>query len=310
MNLLVVMDPLDEADPSGDTSLAVMSAAIEQGQRVWWCRAGDLWLSDGQVQARAQVVRRQPGGGLVGSDRTGLPLAHFEVVLVRVDPPVDAEYLAMTYLLEMAREDTVIVNDPRGLREANEKLWATQFPQLMPAFLVTSLDADILAFAVRHGGAVVKPLDGHGGRGVRHVDPGRSDAMAVITSATEGGRRLVMVQEFLPRVSEGDKRILLLDGSPLGVLVRRPALGEFRANLALGASAEIGVMEEGDRRIVEEIAPALRAQGLRLVGLDVIDGRLSEVNVTSPTGLVQIAELSGTRPDLVVAAWLEELAHR
>ena len=233
-------------------------------------------------------------------------LGAFDVVLVRTDPPVDAGYLAMTLLLELARGDTLVVNDPRGLREANEKLYACRFPELMAPTLVAADGELLLSFAAAHGGAVVKPLDGHGGRGVVRIDPGDPAARRVLDSATGGGRRAVMAQQFLDEVYRGDRRILLLDGEPLGALDRRPAPGEFRANIGRGASVEVADLDDDDRRVVETLAPALRADGLWLVGIDVIGGRLSEVNVTSPTGLRQLTRLSGGRPDLRVVDWMAE----
>ena len=168
-------------------------------------------------------------------------------------------------------------------------------------------DRSLLAdFADQQDEVVLKPLDGHGGRGVVRVRADAPDTHDVIDRATSGGRVVVMAQRFLPGVAEGDRRILLLDGRPLGALLRRPAPGEFRANLGLGGRAQVVVPDYRDLRIVEALAPALRADGLWFVGIDVIDGHLSEVNVTSPTGLRQLTELSGGRPDLEVVAWLEE----
>jgi glutathione synthase len=235
-----------------------------------------------------------------------LALGATDAVLVRTDPPVDADYLAMTLLLEFARDATVVVNDPRGLREANEKLYACRFPELMPPTVVTADAAALLAFAERHDGAVLKPLDGHGGAGVVRLSVGDPDGPAVVARATGDGARPVMAQRFLAGVVDGDRRILLVDGEPLGVLNRRPAPGEFRANIGRGATVEVVEADDRDRRIVDALAPALRADGLWFVGIDVIDGHLSEVNVTSPTGLRQLTRLSGGRPDLTVIERLEE----
>ena len=311
MDLLVVMDPLERADQAGDTSVALMAAALERGHRVAWCTPGDLWLADGRVGADGCGAALGPGGSVVSTGPVGpIPLSALDVVLVRPDPPVDAAYLAMTLLLEHARGTTLLVNDPRGLREANEKLYACRFPELLPAHLVSADAGRLTGFAEAVGGAVLKPLDGHGGSGVVRLEPGDPAAPSAIDRLTAGGRRPVMAQEFLPAVADGDRRILLLDGEPLGVLLRRPAPGEFRANLALGATAEVVDLDEADLRIVRTLAPALRADGLAFVGIDVIDGRLSEVNVTSPTGLRQLADLSGGRPDLDVVAGLEEQVAR
>ena len=307
----MVMDPLEAADPATDTSVALMSAALERGHRVRWCRSGDLWLDGGHVGASSQPAGRDGSGRVVSTGPAApVPLAGHDVVLVRPDPPVDAAYLAMTLLLEQARGDTVIVNDPRALREANEKLYATRFPGLMPAHLVTADPDRLTAFAGAVGEAVIKPLDGHGGRDVVRVVAGAPGTAALLGRLTHGGRVPVMAQEFLPAVAEGDRRILLLEGAPLGVVRRVPAPGEFRANLGLGGRAERCELDDADRRIIAALAPTLVADGLALVGIDVVGGRLTEVNVTSPTGLCQLAALTGTRPDLEVVDWLERAAGR
>lgn len=329
MDLLVVMDPLLECDPLSDTTIGLMAASLEREHRVFHCTAGDLSLIGGRVVARATTIDRGdlsgagPGVGASGAGGSGtggtgvsdrqaqtVDLAAVDAVLVRSDPPVDSAYLAMTLLLEHARGETLIVNDPRGLRDANEKLYACRFPELMPATVVTA-DAAVLAdFAEEHGTVVLKPLDGHGGRGVCLLRAGDAGASELMAARTADGRQQVMAQEFLPGVYDGDRRILLLDGEPLGALRRRPSEGEFRANIGLGGQVDVVDLDDRDRRIVDTLAPALRADGLFFVGIDVIDGRLSEVNVTSPTGLRQLAHLSGTRPDLAVVEWLEERVGR
>lgn len=306
MQLLVVMDPLEGCDPEGDTSIALMAAALERGHRVWSCTAGELSLVDGSVRARARPVGISGSTVVATGAARHLGLDATDVVLVRTDPPVDADYLAMTLLLEFARDATLVVNDPRGLREANEKLYACRFPELMPPTVVTA-DADaLLAFAERQQGAVLKPLDGHGGAGVVRLSVGDPDGRSAVARATGDGARPVMAQRFLAGVADGDRRVLLVDGELLGVLNRRPAPGEFRANIGRGASVEVVEADDRDRRIVDALAPALRADGLWFVGIDVIDGHLSEVNVTSPTGLRQLTLLSGGRPDLTVIGRLEE----
>ena len=306
MDLLVVMDPLEGCDPGGDTSIGLMAAALERGHRVACCTAGGLSLVDGAVRARARPVVASAGSVVMAGGWREVGLDDMDAVLVRTDPPVDADYLAMTLLLEFARDRTLVVNDPRALREANEKLYACRFPELMPPTVVTADAATLLAFAARHDGAVLKPLDGHGGAGVVRLSVGDPDGPALVAASTGDGSRQVMAQQFLPGVADGDRRILLVDGEPLGVLNRRPAPGEFRANIGLGASVDVVELDDRDRRIVDALAPSLRADGLWFVGIDVIDGRLSEVNVTSPTGLRQLVRLSGDRPDLALMARLEQ----
>ena len=306
MDLLVIMDPLEHADPDGDTSIGLMAAALERGHRVRHCMAGDLSLVEGTVRADTRIVVGSGGVRFDDGRPELIDLADIDAVLVRTDPPVDTDYLNMTLLLEFARGQTLIVNDPRALREANEKLYACRFPDLMPATLVTADQAALCAFAAEHGAAVLKPLDGHGGEGVCLLKPGDPDGPALVTERTAGGTRPVMAQRFLPEVYDGDRRILLLDGVPLGVLRRMPAPGEFRANIGLGAVADVVDLDDSDRRIIDALAPALRADGLWFVGIDVIGGHLSEVNVTSPTGLRQLSRLSSARPDLTVIDWVEE----
>ena len=306
MELLVVMDRLEGCDPDGDTSVGLMAAALERGHRVACCTAGDLSLVEGEVQVRARPVVASGSSVVASGAAQTLELADTDAVLVRTDPPVDAGYLAMTLLLEFARGATLLVNDPRALREANEKLYACRFPELMPPTVVTADPAILLGFAERYDGAVLKPLDGHGGAGVVHVRGADPAGRELVAAATGDGARPVMAQQFLAGVADGDRRILLLDGEPLGVLNRRPAPGEFRANIGRGASVKVVDLDAADRRIADALAPSLRADGLWFVGIDVIEGRLSEVNVTSPTGLRQLTRLSGGRPDLTVVDWLEE----
>ena len=306
MDVLVVMDPLERCDPVTDTSVGLMAAALGRGHRVRHCTSADVSLAGGRLVATVGDVAPADDGvrPVAGSDRV-VDVAELDVVLVRSDPPVDADYLALTLLLEHVRGETLVVNDPRGLREANEKLYACRFPDLMPPTLVTADPARLAAFAEVHGAAVLKPLDGHGGAGVCLLRPDDPEGAALVTARTRGGRRHVMAQRFLPQVVDGDRRILLLDGEPLGVLRRRPAPGEFRANIGLGGSVDVVALDDGDRRVVAGLAPALRADGLWFVGIDVIDGHLSEVNVTSPTGLRQLVALSGGHQDVAVVEWLE-----
>lgn len=304
---VVIMDPLDRADPELDTSVGLLRAALEAGHRVWWCGPADLTVVDGTVVAEATPLG--PSTTALGLEADGgmevLDLARVDAVLVRVDPPVDASYLAMTLVLEMLRGRTLVWNDPRGLREANEKLYAAHFPTLVPPMLVSADRDRLLDFAQQHGRAVVKPLDGHGGRGVHLLDPGDPNERAILDSVTEGGRRLVMVQRFLDDVYRGDRRLLLLEGEPLGAILRVPNGGDFRANIGRGGSVVATEMTDRDREIASVMAPRLVADGLAFVGVDVIGGFVTEVNVTSPTGLRQLVTLGAGRPDLEIITALE-----
>jgi glutathione synthase len=310
MDLLVVMDPVETVRAATDTSFGLMLAAQGRGHGVWHCGSADLSL----VAGRVQVTTRPCALAAEGSPPISLGepeervLGGFGVVLVRTDPPFDGDYLALTLLLEHARHETFVVNDPRGLREANEKLYACHFPDLMAPTVVSARPDLLLDFAHRSGSAVLKPVSGHGGRGVHLLRPDDPNARVIVAGLTDDGRRQVMAQQFLPGVYQGDKRILLLDGEPLGAIVRRPTGGDFRANIGVGGTAELAALDGRDLAIVEAMAARLRADGLWFVGIDVIDGRLSEVNVTSPTGIRQLARLSGTRPEERVLSWLEDQA--
>ena len=226
-------------------------------------------------------------------------------MLIRTDPPFDSAYLHLTLLLDYLVDQTLVVNAPRGLRDANEKLYAYRFPTVTPDTIVTADPAQLTEFAQTHGAAVLKPIAGHGGRGVMTIRPGDPNGASIIDTLTERGRVPVVAQRFLENVAAGDKRILLLDGEPLGAILRIPTAADFRANICVGGTTVVSEIDDADRRIIEAVAPSLQADGLMFVGLDVVDGYLTEVNVTSPTGIRQLASLSGTRPDLDVIRWLE-----
>jgi glutathione synthase len=306
MRLLFVTDPVAGLDPCTDTSVVLMRAAEERGHEVLQAEARDVALVDGSVVAEARPI---DANSLLAGPPEPVALGDLDAVLVRVDPPFDHDYLTLTWLLDRARTQTCIVNDPRGLRDANEKLYACRFPDLMPPTLVSSSPTQLLAFAERHHGAVLKPIDGHAGRGVVAVLAGDGNGPSLAEALTDRGRRAVMAQRFLPGVRRGDKRILVLDGKPLGPAVLRvPADGDFRANLANGATVKLVDLDDDDRRIVRSMADDLRRDGLWFVGIDVIDGCLTEVNVTSPTGLRQLCTGTSRRYDHDAIASLETRA--
>jgi glutathione synthase len=307
MDIVVVIDGPDTVDATTDTSFALIAAAQERGHRVWHCGAGDLSIVRGRVWARATpaVTDETHTPPLLPGPVDDLDLTTVDAVIVRNDPPFGEMYLRLTLMLDPLEHTTLVVNSPRGLRDANEKLYSLRFPDISPETIVTANADRIVTFAARYGGAVVKPIEGHGGRGVMEVRPGDHNAPSIIDTLTSRGSVPVVVQRFLDRVSQGDKRILLLDGKPLGAILRRPTEADFRANICVGGTVDIVELDDADRRIIDAIAPSLRADGLHLVGIDVIDGLLSEVNVTSPTGLRQLTELGGGRPDLDIVRWLE-----
>ncbi|MBH1937407.1 hypothetical protein I5Q34_24590 [Streptomyces sp. AV19] len=302
-----VMDPLGDGSEHRAT-VTLMRAALERGHAVWHCLTSDLSLVDGRVRAVARPVAFDGGLPELGP-RAEVDPHRATAVLIRVDPPYDI--LTVTLLLEHLSGDTVLMNTPRGLREANEKLYACRFPDLMPPTIVSADPERLLAFAAgRPHGAVFKPLGDFKGRGILTVAPGDPNARSIAGITTANGSRPAMAQAFLPEVAEGDKRVLVLDGRPLGGFLRRPANGDFRANMAVGGSVHACELDDDDVRIVRRIAPALRADGLHLVGIDVIGGRLTEVNVTSMAGLPQLDELTGSRHDLRIVGWLEERSGR
>lgn len=310
MDIAVIMDAPDTVNPATDTSFGLMLAAQQQGHQIWHSLAADVELVDGTVRARAHRARADEHGAppLELSDAVDLDLTEVDAVLVRTDPPFDLRYLHLTLVLDHLTGTTLVVNSPRGLRDANEKLYACRFPDLIPPTIVASDPRRLTAFARTHGAAVVKPIEGHGGRGVMMLRADDPNMPSIIDTLTSRGRVPVLAQRFLDGVRAGDKRILLLDGEPLGAIVRFPTSEDFRANICVGGRVSATELAPADHRIVDRIRPALRADGLHLVGIDVIDGHLSEVNVTSPTGLRQLGALTGSRPDLEVIAWLERNA--
>ena len=307
MNIVVVMDGPETVDPDSDTSFGLMLAAHEREHVVWHCTASDLEWVDGRPRARARraFADEHATVPLTLGDTEDVDLTTADAVLIRTDPPFDVAYLHMTLLLDHLAGKTLVVNSPSGLRDANEKLYAHRFSDLVPPTIVTA-DADrIVAFARTHGTAVAKPIEGHGGRGVMALRSDDSNLPSIIDTLTSRGRTQVLVQRYLDVAATGDKRILLLDGEPLGAIQRFPTDDDFRANICVGGRVEACELDDDDRRIIDRLRPALRADGLHFVGIDVIDGHLSEVNVTSPTGIRQLGALTGTRPDIEVVRWLE-----
>jgi glutathione synthase len=235
-----------------------------------------------------------------------IDLAQVDAVLIRKDPPFDDAYAYATQLLELLRGKTLVVNDPRGLRDANEKLYALHFGAWMPPTIVTSDRERIHAFVAEVGGhAIIKPLDGMGGFSVLGLKRGDGNARAIVDLLTHEGSRLAMVQAFVPQVAEGDKRVLLLDGEPLGAILRVPTGGDHRANIHVGGNVVPTELSARERELVEDIAPRLRQDGLYFVGLDLIGQRLTEVNVTSPTGIRELSEFTGKRESDRVIRWVE-----
>lgn len=317
LDLVFVIDPIDSLQPGHDTSVALMEAAQLRGHRVLITTAEELSFVTGVAMARCTPVTLRPA---VLHDRRwvtdarwydlGEPfdyaLSAAAVVFLRTDPPVDANYLRATYLLDLVdRTRTLVVNSPAGLRDANEKLFGLREPDLMPPTLVTADRAQIREAVHRWGRAVLKPTDAMAGRGILMLCPDDANLPSILDSATERGTVHVVVQQWVATADSGDRRVIVLDGEPLGV-IRRVAEGEdFRCNMAAGAGVRADLVTLADQLLCERLAPHLRALGLYFVGLDIIGDWLTEVNVTSPTGVREIDALSGTQLAHDVIAWAE-----
>ena len=287
LDVVVVMDPIESIKPAKDSTFAMLLEAQRRGHRLHYALPGSLAVADGTAQAMTALleVRDSKTDWYSIGPAAARPFAAGDLVLMRSDPPVDANYLHNTQILGLAQQaGALVLNDPRGLRDMNEKLAALEFPQCCPPTLVSREAAALKAFIAEHGEAVLKTLDGMGGRSIfraRHGDPNTN---VILETLTEGGRHLAMAQRYLPEIVQGDKRILLIDGEPVDYcLARIPQGDEFRGNLAAGGRGEGRPLSERDRWIAAQVGPEMRRRGMRFVGLDVIGDWLTEVNVTSPT---------------------------
>jgi glutathione synthase len=299
VKLLIVVDPLERLSLAGDTSYALMLEAAARNWPVWTAQIDHLGLvdNDAVVDAVPTTTRdaETPAAAFTTGTRAFMRLADFDAVLMRKDPPVDVSYLHATWILDHARGKTLLVNDPRGLRELNEHLAVLQFPALTPPTVVTRSADKLREFQAQQGGAiVVKPVDGYGGLGIFVVRDGDPNASSIIETSTGAGTRWTLAQKYLPEAVNGDKRIILVDGEPVGAVLRVPASAETRGNLHVGGRAVKTTIDARDREIIDAVAPWLRDHGQILVGLDVIGGMLTEINITSPTGVRHVARLDGT----------------
>ncbi len=307
MEMLFLMDPLERAAPDKDTTWALMREAVARGHATFWATAADLSLEAGVPWIRARRVSIPASGGDFRweGEASWREVASFPIAWLRTDPPFDDAYVEATWILDAVdRKRCRVLNDPTGVRAANEKLYALRFPELCPTTLVTGDRARLRAFVEEQGEVVLKALAGYAGEGILFAQAGMRGLNAVIEAATPNGRR-TEAQVYLPEAARGDKRILLLDGEPLGAVLRVHGAGEERNNLHLGGSAAASALDEADLRIVRTIAPQLRADGLVFVGIDVIGGKLTEVNVTSPTGIQELEALAGAGAVARVIDWCE-----
>ena len=317
LRVAVQMDPLEPIDIDGDSTFALMLEAQERGHSLWHYEVRHMALREGRRQdgrfverltATAQPVRvqRELGRHFAFGTAEKLDLAGMDVVLMRQDPPFDMAYITATHMLEHVaarpgQPGTLVVNDPASVRNAPEKLLVTHFPDLMPPTLITwDLDA-IRGFRAEHGDIIVKPLFGNGGAGVFRIKPDDENLASLLEMHFARSREPLMIQRYEPAVRLGDKRIILIEGEAAGAINRVPAQGEARSNMHVGGRAEASGLSARDREICARIGPLLRAQGLIFVGIDVIGDWLTEINVTSPTGLQEIARYNGT--NLAAGIW-------
>lgn len=283
----VVMDPIESINYKKDSSLAMLWAAQDRGWELFYMEQADLYARDGVGMARMAPlsVARNPQQWFTKGDYSSRPLTDLDVVLMRKDPPFDNEYIYSTYLLELAeKEGVLVVNRPQSLRDCNEKLFATHFPQCCPPVLVSRHPQLLRDFHREHEDVILKPLDGMGGSSIFRVKAEDPNVSVIIETLTHFGQQQIMAQKFIPEIKDGDKRILMVDGVPIDYcLARIPAKGETRGNLAAGGRGEGRPLSDRDRWICDQVAPVLKEKGLIFVGLDVIGDYLTEINVTSPT---------------------------
>jgi len=292
IKIAILMDPITTIKPAKDTSLAMMLAAQARGWELWYLQQADLSLVHGQVMAQLTPVRvfDDSSHWFELGETEYRPLAEMDALLMRKDPPFDMEYIYTTYLLEQAEhEGLLVVNRPQSLRDANEKLYTAWFPQCTPPTLVSRQAERFKAFLIEHGDIILKPLEGMGGTSIFRVTHADPNINVIIETLTENGHKYAMAQRFIPEIREGDKRIILIDGEPVPyALARIPAKGETRGNLAAGGTGVGRELTERDHWICQQVGPTLRDKGLIFVGLDVIGDYLTEINVTSPTGVREL----------------------
>ena len=304
LTVAVQMDPLASINIAGDSSFALMLAGQARGHRMFHYAAEDLNWSDGHLWTKATpvTVQRVEGDHFTPGEPVRLDLGDdADVVLMRQDPPFDLGYITATHLLERISARTLVVNDPASVRNAPEKVFVLDYARFMPPTLVTRSLDEARAFLKAHGAIVIKPLHGNGGKAIFRVGPEGENLSALIEVFNQTWREPHMVQAFLPAVAKGDKRIVLVDGEVAGAINRLPGEGEFRSNLAVGGAAEKTELTPREREICEALGPELKRRGLIFVGIDVIGDYLTEINVTSPTGIREVKRFGGA--DIASLLW-------
>lgn len=292
IKLGIVMDPISAINIKKDSSFAMLLEASRRGYEIHYMEMDDLWLRQGCAKARSRIlsVQEDPSNWYQFHEEQEIELAQLDVILMRKDPPFDTEFIYATYILERAEQaGTLIINKPQSLRDCNEKLFTAWFSALTPDTLVARSRQQLSAFWQQHGDIILKPLDGMGGASIFRVKPDDANFSVICETLTRHGQHFCMAQNFIPAISEGDKRILVVDGEPVPYcLARIPKAGETRGNLAAGGRGEARPLSESDWVIARQVAPVLKQKGLIFVGLDIIGDKLTEINVTSPTCIREI----------------------
>ncbi len=309
MKHLFVMDPLHKLHIEGDSTYTMMRECSDRGHTVYWCTPDELFILDGAGGAIAEeVVTVAEAPFFQRGERQEVLLAEMDVVWMRKDPPFDMSYIFATYILDTAPPSTLMVNDPRGLKLFNEKIWAMQFHQFQPPTLLSNNMTRLREFVLNQPeGAVLKPWDGNGGRGVLVIkDPNDRNLTSMIELLTQDGTQAIIAQGYLKDVVAGDKRILLIDGEPVGAILRVPQGTDHRANMHAGAAVRKAKLTERDHEICDALKPYLQEYGQLFVGIDIIGGMLTEINVTSPTGIREVATLDGVHLEKLLLDSVEE----
>jgi len=318
VKLAFIIDPIHQLDPCHDTSIALLEAAQTLGHEIWVTQVQDLSVVDSKAWAVLERLELVPvqlveGRYLAANpwyklrERTAVCLETMDAVFMRTDPPVTVPYLYATYILDYIDQNkTLVINSPSGIRAANEKMYALQFTKAIPETIVTADKQLIWQFVEAKGAAILKPLGNKAGEGILFLQADDRNFNSIVELSTLQGKVPVMVQTYLPQAKEGDKRIILLNGEPIGALNRLSAQGEFRNNMAAGGTVAKTEISQRELEICTQLAETLRKDGLVFVGIDVIGGFLTEVNVTSPTGIREIDRLNGTHLGYQVINWLEQ----
>ncbi len=308
LTVAIQMDPIEDVDINGDSTFVLALEAQARGHKLYHYGPQDLSFLDGDIvaMARAMTVQRDHGNHYTLGESERINLTDTDVVLMRQDPPFDMSYITATHLLEQVHPKTLVVNDPVSVRNAPEKIFVTQFEGVLPPTLISSNLEEIRAFRDKHKDIIIKPLYGNGGAGVFHLKPGDENLSVVHELFTEFYREPMIAQKYLSEVRNGDKRIILVDGEPVGAINRVPPEGESRSNMHVGGQALRSELTAREKEICDIIGPSLKEQGLIFVGIDVIGDYMTEINVTSPTGLQEINRFDGVKLEVNIWDCIEE----